>query len=1287
MIPRTLVDLLTIAAAAPRPAGVRCADPAGEATRWTYAELLARAEAGLGALRRRGVTPGVPVVLLLHRPVEFLPAFWSAQLAGAVPVPLAPPADPEAAQRLLGVWEALGRPLVIAPDDLAAGVATPLGEDRVLPVGTLAEGPRDAGPHLAAPDDLALLQYSSGSTRDPRGVRLSHANLLANVRQMTTRASLGEGDVELGWMPLYHDMGLIGNHLSPLSVNAEQIKMTPEHFLRQPGAWLDLATAHRATLLTATNTALRLLLRRVPADVAARYDLSAVRSLLVGAEPVSGAVLRQVAARLGPAGLAPGALRVCYGLAEASVGVCFAAPGEGFRVQRVRRELLAREGRAEPAAPGDPAAQELVEVGPPLPDVEVRIAGEDGEARPDRRVGAILVQGPNVTAGYHGLPEATAAARRGPWWDTGDLGFRVDGRVVICGRTKDLIIVDGRNHHAADLEVAAQEEPGIRSAVAGATRSPDGTRELALLFLAPEAETWTDAVDALEGARRRVQRLLGAPVDVVVPVRHRDLPRTSSGKTRRFRMVERLLTGDLAEAARDYAAALAARAAEVRAPADVSTDAVRRLWADVLGRSAAEIGPDDRFTDLGGTSAAAQEVLARLEDATGRTLGADLLRRCATPAELARYLAATAAVPAPVRPAPGAGAPDAPVAVIGLACRLPGASSPAELRERLRAGADAVGPIPADRFPSGTLAGSVCPAGAFLDDPYAFDPARFDLGDDEAALLDPQQRLALDLALECLEGAGYGAARRAGLRVGVFLGASHLPHQDVLGLADPLAFERLRRTAAFAALPAEHRHALAEAMERVAPRQIPPATLVGNLLNLIAARVAHQLDLTGPALVVDTACSSSLVAVHLARESLGRGECDLALAGGVSLTLSPTLYRLFSAAGALSPTGRSRPFAAGGDGFVPGEGGGLVLLAREADARRAGDPVVGRIRGSAVGNDGRSLGPMAPNPAGQLAVIREALARAGVDPATVTVVEAHGTGTAISDPVELRTLAAGFGADRPRPLSIGSIKSSVGHLLAAAGIAGLLKVLLGLRHRELYPSLHAEPAHPRLADLPGLRVQAALAPWDAPAPRRAGVSAFGFGGTNAHVIVEEAPAPPDAPAPDRAVALTLSAPTAAQLPDLAADLAGRAGDLDPDRAGLARTLHDRTALATRAARVLAPAEPLGPVLRGLADGSDPAWRRHDAGPGARPALRVAFLFPGQGAQRPHPARGLHDAWPDLRARRATPRRPRRRCRPRSSTSARGRRWRPARAAVRARCSCGPGARRSWTPCGPRPGRS
>jgi acyl transferase domain-containing protein/SAM-dependent methyltransferase/short-subunit dehydrogenase/acyl carrier protein len=429
-----------------------------------------------------------------------------------------------------------------------------------------------------------------------------------------------------------------------------------------------------------------------------------------------------------------------------------------------------------------------------------------------------------------------------------------------------------------------------------------------------------------------------------------------------------------------------------------------------------------------------------------------------------------------------------PIAVIGLACRLPGrVRDAAEFWQLLRAGVDATGEVPADRWdadalydPNPDVPGRICTRrGAFLDEVDRFDAAHFSVSPREAAAMDPQQRLLLEVAHEALDSAGQLGDRLAPNATGVFVG---ITNND---------YAQLMKTAA-------------------GERPLDAYFVTGNAPNAAAGRISYLLGLRGPAMSVDSACSSSLVTIHLACQSLRSGECSLALAGGVNLILAPDASAALSRARMLAPDGRCKTFDAAADGYARGEGCGLVVLKRLSDAERAGDRILAVVRGSAVNQDGPSSGFTVPSGAAQRQLLRAALTAARLSPGDIDYVEAHGTGTALGDPIEVGALGEVLGENRPpeRPLLLGSVKTNIGHLESAAGIAGFLKTVLALWHRELPAHLHFRHPSPRIpwADLP-VRVVRTTQTWPDPGrSRRAGVSSFGVSGTNAHIVLEEAPA-------------------------------------------------------------------------------------------------------------------------------------------------------------------------------------
>ncbi|MEJ8813623.1 amino acid adenylation domain-containing protein [Variovorax ureilyticus] len=1124
----------------------------GEDGSLSYNEVARRAEVMARRLQARGVRAGHAVGVMLDRSSAAVITLLGILKAGATYVPVQPDFPAERIAFMLShagvdlvVTQAAHRPLV--PDErpvLSIDDGRTTDESALPPF----------APAEVDGESVAYVMYTSGSTGTPKGIEICHRSILRLVidahyvdlapgEAMLHAAPLGfdASTLEI-WGPLLNG-GICVVHDEQVPTGAGLARTIEGHSVRT--AWLTAA-----------------LFNAVIDDDP--LQLKGLRQLLAGGEALSVSHIRRALAALPDTTLING-----YGPTECTT---FSA------THRIPRDL--------------PADARSVPIGRPINDTTLRVLSPTMAMLPAGLVGELCIGGRGLARGYLQRPDLTAERFvADPYGGPGDRLYRTgdqvrwlpDGTIEYIGRADGQVKIRGHRIETGEVEAALLTHPGIKSCAVIARKDASGRLGLVAYLVARGNEVpWTTLRHHL--ADHLPEAMLPS-AQVWLP----QLPVTNNGKLDRRALPEppreRPELAQAFEEARNDTERM------------VCTAFARALGIDRVGRN-------DNFFDLGGDSLLVLKVLKDLQRNSDRRLSTNIFFRQPTPAALGASLQADEPA-APQRStaklAPRAGADMEPVALIAMAGRFPGAADVEQFWDNLLAGRESI-----SFFDDATLDAGVSAAlradplyvraRGIIEDIEQFDAAFFGINPKEAALMDPQHRVFLEICWECLERGGYVPDQAPG-PVGVYG-----------GMYNPTYFQR-------------HVSTRPDLVEMIGEFQV----MLANEKDYITTRVANKLSLTGPAVSVHTACSTSLVAVAQAFHALRTGQCRMALAGGASVNCPPRSGYLYNEGSMLSPDGHTRSFDAKAKGTVFSDGAAVVLLKRLSDAIADGDTIYAVLRGAAINNDGGAKASFtAPSVDGQAAVIEAALASAGVEARSISYIETHGTATPMGDPIEVEGLARAFGAHTSDKgfCAIGSLKSNVGHMVTAAGAAGLIKAALSLHIEAIPASLHYEAPNPAIdfAATP-FHVNSQLQPWPrGAAPRRAGISSFGVGGTNAHVVIEEAPVrEPSEPATGPQL-LTLSARSPAAL---AAAVTRLADHLDTHRdlalGDVAHTLRvGRKSFAHRACVV---ASSVDEAIAALRNADSPA--RATASVNAWVPQPV-FAFPGQGAQYAGMGRTLYE---------------------------------------------------------------
>ncbi|MBX9586158.1 MAG: AMP-binding protein [Gammaproteobacteria bacterium] len=1079
--------------------GLTFVDISGKEEFFSYPDLVDQATQCLYHLQQQGLKPGDLLIVIIDNNLQdFYVHFWACILGGIVPAPITQPSfekDSVTLLKLYNVWNTLNKPKLLVENKYIKYFEGLQSEDRFSGLSyftsqSFRDGQQKISEnHIGHPTDLAILQFSSGSTGDPKGVQLSHKNIICNLT--TTRNSFGltSEDKVFSWVPHTHDMGLFLQYLTSVTAGCNIYIFSPMTFSRSPYLFLKKVSEHKGAFFSTPNFGLDWMIKNIPDEKLDSLDLSTLKFILNGAEPISSNVINRFAQKFQRCGYSQNKMLAAYGMAEATAMATHVKLGLTPPVEKVDRIKLLNESVAITTGPDEVnSAAEFVHVGFPVQGVSIRIADSDGNTGVENQVGEIQVKGEQVTSGYFNRPDLLNEMFDGEWLKTGDLGFITNGSLVVTGRMKDIIFVRGKNYFAHDLEELLFSKELVQRGkllIAGYFNTTRQEEEL-LVFVQHRsgAESFLPTYKAIIVALRES---LGIEVTHVIPVK--SISKTTSGKLQRFPLIKSYQNGHFSAIIEEINSLLCPKKTHIESvkfSEDELEHVIRKIWSDILRISEMEISIDDKFFALGGNSLKAFKLLEAVSNHVGFELDPEMLVLCRTIREIVSYLKShhglcqeTECNEVLVSSQKGLDL-DKTIAITGMALRLPGAVNPEEFWNILEEGTSKIAKVSKNRKKmSGEIEWDDW-MGELGNIDY-FDNEFFEINEEDAVFTDPQQRLILELAYQALEDAGVIPGLDSERNIGVYSGVSLNTYFELL-----VAY-----------------------LKKNGVENVPSNALVGNLSNMISARISSTFNFTGPAVAIDTACSSFFVALHQAITALRGNEISGAVVAGANILATSKIHALSRKAGILSSTQFAQVFDKDASGTVLGEGVIVYYLETLKNAIQNDKNIYGVIRGIAVNNDGTSFGIMAPNPLGQFRVLTEAYEDADLSPGEIDYIEVHGTGTAIGDPIEFNVLKKLFSRYRDfngNKIRLGSVKTNVGHLLAAAGGVGLAKVLLSFKNRKFAPSLHVNNISPalKIEDSP-FWISRELAPWIRfkNQSRKAAISSFGFGGTNTHLVLEE----------------------------------------------------------------------------------------------------------------------------------------------------------------------------------------
>lgn len=1040
-----------------------------------------------------------PILLLFDSSIDYVVAFLSCLMAGRIAVTAYPPRKTRHLSRLNGIIDNSQINTILTHSTIKSFCEQnkfDFGNDtHIITTDHLPQQSVQFTAPQVDKHDIAFLQYTSGSTGSPKGVMVTHNNIVENLGVMND--ILGSENIKtcISWLPIFHDMGLIAATLLPLYTGNTIVFMAPMTFLKRPYFWLEAMSKYQGNYALAPNFAYELAMNSLPED--ADLDLSTMCHLINGAEPVKANTLREFEERLSHFGLKRKVLKPAYGMAETTLAIAINTNQDEFIIQASAKWLdkgvlkVAEEHEAvsEMIRCGIVAKKhyEILIVSP-----ETQLALKQGE------IGEIWIKGESVAQGYYQNKEKTdeifnayeLSTHGGPFLRTGDIGtFDEKNHLVICGRLKDLIIINGRNIYPQDLEkIAYNAHPDlIANSAAAFAINVEGNEQIVIVA---EAKKWLGTekyAHILQQVKQAIyEEAEITPYDIVL-IPPSTISKTSSGKIQRSTCKINYTNNQFLKVlAQAKTADAPTKKSDARDAVNHTDEAVQQ-WIKQWLANYCRLAIDDvdinrPFSEFNLNSIAQVQFVSELEQHLNRSIDAWILWQHPNINELSHAL--TSDKTDEQTQTQGT---YTPIAIVGMDCRFPGANdkditNTSEFWHSLLGSDHAISAVPQERWDNRLYFSddeqeqgkTYTTEGGFLHSIKRFDAQFFNISPAEAEYLDPQQRLSLQVVWHALEDANIIPSSLKNSDTAIYLGISTHDYDTLI-----------QKNTTF--------------------NDLNTYQSTGNSFSTAAGRIAYFLGTQGPCMAIDTACSSSLVTIHQAARALHERDCNLAIAGGVNLILSPEINIIFSKSNMLSHSNRCYTFDERADGYVRGEGCGMVILKRLDDAIADGNKIYAVIHGSAVNQDGASNGLTAPNLNAQIKVMNSALKNAKLSAEQISHIEAHGTGTSLGDPIEWEGIRQVYGENRTQPLYITSLKTRIGHLEAAAGIAGFIKTVLAVQHHTIPAHLNFQQLNSKIKTDKALVIPLETQQMDNATPFYAGVSSFGFSGTNAHIIIGNAP--------------------------------------------------------------------------------------------------------------------------------------------------------------------------------------